>query len=121
ILHRDGRVTECAHSNVHILKDGVFQTAPCDNLILPGITRAHRIAQAKAAGIRVVEEPFMLEDLFNADEVFFTSASALCCRITEIDGKPVGGRDSATLHTLQELAWKEALEEVEKAKEAYHA
>ena len=36
-----GRVTECAHSNVHILKDGVFRTAPTDHLILPGIARAH--------------------------------------------------------------------------------
>ncbi len=68
ILHRGERVTECAHSNVHILKDGVFKTAPCDNLILPGITRAHRIAQCREMGIPVVEEPFTLEEMMNADE-----------------------------------------------------
>ena len=43
ILHRGCRVTECAHSNVHILKDGVFKTAPCDNLILPGSPRAVQV------------------------------------------------------------------------------
>src|SRR5699024_4867094 len=38
---KGGRVTECAHSNCHILKDGKLYTAPTDNLILPGIARAH--------------------------------------------------------------------------------
>ena len=69
---------------MHILKDGVLKTAPCDNLILPGITRAHRIAQCKEMGIPVVEEPFTLDELMAADEVFFTSASALCCRVTDV-------------------------------------
>ena len=112
ILHRGERVTECAHSNVHILKDGVFKTAPCDNLILPGITRAHRIAQCREMGIPVVEEPFTLEEMMNADEVFFTSASALCCRIEEIDGKKVGGRDAELIARIQKAAWDEALAEV---------
>ena len=41
VFHRNGRVTECAHSNVHIIKDGALITAPADNLILPGIARKH--------------------------------------------------------------------------------
>ena len=112
ILHRGDRVTECAHSNVHILKNGVLKTAPCDNLILPGITRAHRIAQCLEMGIPVVEEPFTVDEMMDADEVFFTSASALCCRIREIDGKPVGGRDPQLIRKIQEAAWQEALAEV---------
>lgn len=112
ILHRGERVTECAHSNVHILKDGVLKTAPCDNLILPGITRAHRIAQCREMGIPVVEEPFTVDEMMEADEVFFTSASALCCRIREIDGKSVGGRDPQLIRRIQEAAWQEALAEV---------
>ena len=112
ILHRGDRVTECAHSNVHILQDGVFRTAPCDNLILPGITRAHRIAQCRALGIPVAEEPFTVQDMLEAAEVLFTSASALCCRIREIDGRPVGGRAPELVRRLQEAAWDEALREV---------
>ena len=111
ILHRDGRVTECAHSNVHILKDGVFRTAPCDNLILPGITRAHRIAQCREMGIPVVEEAFTLEEMMDADEVIFTSASALCCRVTKIDGKAVGGRDFALFDRIRQAAKREIIEE----------
>ena len=97
---------------MHIIKDGVLKTAPCDELILPGITRAHILGICKRAGIPVVEEPFTVEELMAADEVFFTSASALCCRVTTIDGKPVGGRDEATIRRIQKAAWDEALGEV---------
>ena len=116
ILHRGDRVTECAHSNVHILKDGALKTAPCDNLILPGIMRAHRIAQCKAMGIPVIEEPFTVQEMMEADEIFFTSASALCCRIEEIDGQKVGGRDPERIARIQKAAWNEALEEVRQIK-----
>ena len=112
ILHRGDRVTECAHSNVHILKDGALKTAPCDNLILPGITRAHRIAQCREMGIPVIEEPFTVREMMEADEVFFTSASALCCRIEEIDGQKVGGRAPELIARIQKAAWDEALAEV---------
>ena len=107
ILHRGERVTECAHSNVHILKDGVFKTAPCDNLILPGITRAHLLNICKANGIPVVEEPFTLEDMMNADEVFFSSSSALTCRIGEIDGRKVGLKDEKTFSVIRDGYQKE--------------
>ena len=112
ILHRGERVTECAHSNVHILKGGALQTAPCDNLILPGITRAHRIAQCREMGIEVIEEPFTVAQMMAADEVLFTSASALGCRIATIDGKPVGGKAPELLRRIQDAAWAEAMQEV---------
>ena len=102
ILHRGERVTECAHSNVHILKDGVFKTAPCDNLILPGITRAHILNICKQEGIPVVEEPFTLDEMMDADEIFFSSSSALTCRIGEIDGKKVGCKDEKTFARIRD-------------------
>ena len=87
-----GRVTECAHSNVHILKDGVLYTAPTDHLILPGIARAHLIRMCKSLGVPVSETPYTLKELFDADEVIVTSSSNLCLRACQIDGKPVGGK-----------------------------
>ena len=111
-------MTECAHSNVHILKNGALKTAPCDNLILPGITRAHRIAQCREMGIPVIEEAFSVQEMMDADEIFFTSCSALCCRITEIDGKPVGGRDPQLIKRIQDAAWQEAMDEVAELKGA---
>ena len=95
-------MTECSHSNVHILKNGTLYTAPCDELILPGITRAHILNICKANGIPVVEEPFTLEDMMNADEVFFSSSSALTCRIGEIDGRKVGLKDEKTFAVIRD-------------------
>jgi len=91
VFHRDGRVTECAHSNVHILKDGVFRTAPTDNLILPGVTRHNLIDFCRELGVPVDETPFTLSDLMQADEVIVSSCSALCLGVQHIDGQPVGG------------------------------
>ena len=96
-----GRVTECAHSNVHILKDGVLRTAPLDELILPGIARAHLLRACKALGIPVAEEPFMLDDLYDADEVLVTSSSKLCMYACEIDGKPVANRAPELVEKLR--------------------
>lgn len=107
ILHRGERVTECAHSNVHILRDGALHTAPCDNLILPGITRAHILAICREKGIPVVEEPFTVEEMMNADEVFFSSSSAVTCRVTTIDGKRVGGRDERTFSIIRDAYQEE--------------
>jgi len=102
ILHRGDRVTECSHSNVHIIKDGVLRTAPCDNLILPGIVRSHILKICADIGIKVVEEPFTVDEMMDADEVFFSSSSALCARISEIDGKPVGMKDEKTFAAIRD-------------------
>ena len=102
IFHRGDRVTECSHSNVHIIKDGVLHTAPCDNLILPGIVRMHILKLCEELGIPVVEEPFTLEALFDADEVFFSSSSALTSRVCEIDGKAVGMKDEKTFSAIRD-------------------
>ena len=93
VLHRGSRVTECAHSNISILKDGVLRTAPTDELILPGITRKHLIELAKQNNIPVDESPFSMVELMNADEIIVTSSSALCIRVATIDKIPVGGKD----------------------------
>ena len=104
VFHRDGVVTECAHSNIHIIKNGVFRTAPLSNLILPGITRMVLIGLAKENNIPVAEEAFTVEEMMDADEVIYTSAGALCCPVSHIDGKPVGGRAPELLKTLQDAS-----------------
>lgn len=111
VLHRNGRVTECAHSNVHIFKDGVFITAPTDNLILPGIARKHLIAACGRLGIPVQERPYTVEELAAADEIMISSAGSLCLAAQELDGKPCGGKAPQLLKTLQDEILREFLEE----------
>ena len=102
-----GRVTECAHSNVHILRDGVLYTAPTDNLILPGIARAHLLRACDALDVPYREEPFTLSELFAADEVIVTSSSNLCLHADRIDGQPVGGKDRELYNRLREYLLSE--------------
>ncbi|MCQ2430620.1 MAG: aminotransferase class IV [Clostridia bacterium] len=104
ILYRKpDRVTECAHANVHIInQNNEFQTAPTDNLILPGIARAHLIKACRALGIAVREEPFTLEEMMNAKEVIISSSSAFGLRCVEIDGQPVGGKAAEQLRAIQQ-------------------
>ena len=113
VFHRSGRVTECAHSNVHILQNGVFRTAPTDNLILPGIARAHLIKACKKLGIPVDETPFTVEELMAADEIIVSSASTFGRSAKEIDGKPAGGKAPLLLKQIQDEVMREFLAETE--------
>ena len=101
IFHRGPRVTECAHNNVHILKDGKFITPPLDNLILPGTCRRHFLEICKRKGIPFEERSFTVDELFSADEVLITCSATYGVRVSHIDGKPVGGKDGNLLLELQ--------------------
>lgn len=110
VLHRGEIVTECAHSNVSILKDGVFISHPNDNLILRGISKTHMIAACYRLGIQVMERPFTLAELMDADEIIVTSSSNFCLHACEVDGVPAGGKDPATLKLIQDAVVTEYLE-----------
>ena len=114
ILHRGDTVTECAHSNISILKDNTLITHPTDQFILAGIGRAHLLAKCREYGITVVERAFTLSELMEADEAYITSASALCMRVLEVDGVPIGGRNPTLTKRLQDGLLKEYLEATKK-------
>lgn len=101
ILHRNGTVTECSSSNIMIVKDGVIFTHPATNLILHGVTRGVVLRLAARNGLEVREEPFDLDTLYAADEVFITGTTAEVTPIVEIDGKPAGNVSGPVTRTLQ--------------------
>lgn len=107
VFHRNGRVTECSHCNIHILKNGILRTAPADNLILPGVARMHIINMCKKLNIPVEEVPFSIEEMMEADEVIVSSTSTICIQAVEIDGRPVGGKDPETFSKLKKALRKE--------------
>ena len=110
VFHRGDIVTECAHSNVHIIKDKKFITHPADEYILPGIARAHLLKACKALNIEIEERPFTVDELINADEVIVSSSGDLCIRATEFEGKAVGKKDNDTFNRLKEYIYQEWLE-----------
>ena len=114
VFYRPGqRVTECAHSNIHMLKDGVLYTAPADELILPGIARAHMLNAAGELGIEVQEIPYTLDELRHADEIIVTSSSNLCLRVKELDHEFVGGKDPKRYEMLRRKTMDEFIEKTE--------
>lgn len=90
VFVRNGIVTECAHSNIFTVKDGVVYTHPKSNFILPGITRGRILFLCDRLGIPYREVPFTREDLTAADAVLVTSTTRLCMMATELDGKRLG-------------------------------
>ena len=114
IFHRNGRVTECAHSNISIIQsDGSVKTAPADNMILAGVARAHLLEFARRFGIPTVEEPYTLDELMGAAEIIVTSSGTLCRPVNFVDGKAVGGKAPELLRKLQDALMQDFLDKTE--------
>ena len=107
VFVRGGQVTECSHSNIHIIQNGVLKTHPTDHLILPGIARAHLIAMCRKKCVPVDETPFSLDEMMLAQEVLVSSSSGFCLRAESVNGTPVGGRAEAIIKDLQESLLQE--------------
>lgn len=100
VFHKNGVITECSYSNIHILKNGVLQTAPLTSKILPGITRMQLLQIAHKNSIPVNETAFTIEELMSADEIIVTNSGSLIRAVDKVDGKEVGGKDCKTLSIL---------------------
>lgn len=112
VFYRGEMVTECASSNIFILKDEFLRTAPLSNELLAGITRRHTIELAERLGILVLEKAFTVQDLLHADEVLITNTVTHCAFANEIDGKPVGGRAQDMVKRLQQAFREKVAAEV---------
>jgi branched-chain amino acid aminotransferase len=103
MLDVDGYVAEASGENIFIVKNGKIKTTPLTS-ILPGITRDSVITLAQDAGIRVVEERFTRDELYTADEAFFTGTAAEITPIREVDNRKIGpGKPGPVTLELQRL------------------
>jgi len=110
VFHRGEIVTECARSNIHIIKDGKFISHQADNMILRGVARNHLVLACERLKIPVEEREFTLTEMFNADEVLFSSTSNFGTPVGIIDGKNVGGRAPELLKKIQDEVAREFVE-----------
>jgi D-alanine transaminase len=100
----DGHVTEGTSNNAYIVKNGRIITRQLSHDILHGITRAAVLRFAKEAQMVVEERPFTIEEAQDADEAFFTSASAFVMPVVEIDGASLGdGTPGPVAKRLREI------------------
>jgi len=101
----DGVVTEGSSSSVFIVtRAGALVTRPLSHALLPGITRAAVLALAEETGITFEERTIAADELPEAAEAFYTSASAFVMPVVEIDGHTLGdGRPGPVARRLREL------------------
>ena len=89
LLDSKGNVAEGSGENIFMVKDGVLYT-PTLVASLNGITRNTIITLAKEQDYDVVETTMKIEQLYDADEVFFTGSAAEVTPIREIDDSIIG-------------------------------
>lgn len=89
MLDTEGYVSEASGENIFLVRDGKIKTAPLTS-ILPGITRDSIITLARDKGYQVVEERFTRDELYIADEAFFTGTAAELTPVREVDDRQIG-------------------------------
>jgi branched-chain amino acid aminotransferase len=102
MLDPDGYIGEGTGENIFIVRKGVLRTPPLTS-ILPGITRDCVITIARDLGFAVQEERFSRDDLYAANEAFFTGTAAEITPIREVDNRTIGeGLPGPLTRTLQD-------------------
>ena len=116
LLDPEGYVAEGSGENVFIVKNGVIYT-PEVTACLNGITRATILTLAGELGIPVVEKRITRDEVYIADEAFFTGTAAEVTPIREVDCRQIGiGRRGPVTEKLQKAYF-----DLVKGKNAAHA
>jgi branched-chain amino acid aminotransferase len=103
LLDVDGYVAEGSGENIFLVRDGVLYTPELTSA-LDGITRDTIIRYARDLDIEVREERISRDEVYVADEAFFTGSAAEVTPIRELDGRTIGkGRRGPVTEQLQTL------------------
>lgn len=103
LLDTEGYVSEGAGENVFIVKHGKIYTPDLASC-LDGITRDSVVTLARDMGIEVIEKRITRDEVYCADEAFFTGTAAEVTPIRELDGRTIGeGSRGPVTEKLQSL------------------
>ncbi len=113
LLVRAGKAMEGSSSNVFIAKDGVIITPPQSSNILSGVTRLLLINALRKNNLKVIEADIPIQNLYNADEVWFTSSTKELVPAIKVDSIAIGdGKVGKYFKLAQELYNKHKFDEV---------
>ena len=98
LLDAQGYVAEGSGENIFLITDGKMYT-PALDVALDGITRRSVFAIAEEIGLPVIEKRITRDELYAADEVFFTGTAAEVTPIREVDGREIGIGERGPLTT----------------------
>ena len=103
LLDSEGYVAEGSGENIFVVKKGVIHT-PEPTSCLPGITRDTILVFAREQGLDVVERRITRDEIYIADEAFFTGTAAEVLPVRELDGRVIGsGKRGPITERLQAL------------------
>ncbi len=89
LLDNEGYVAEGSGENIFMVRNGVIFT-PDLTSALEGITRETIMRLADEMGLRVVEKRLTRDEIYVADEAFFTGTAAEVTPIREVDNRQIG-------------------------------
>ncbi|MGD9888701.1 MAG: branched-chain amino acid transaminase [Halothiobacillaceae bacterium] len=89
LLDAEGFVAEGSGENIFIIRDGIIYT-PDLTAALDGITRQTILTLATELGYKIVEKRITRDEVYIADEAFFTGTAAEVTPIREVDNRPIG-------------------------------
>ena len=90
LLDSSGFVSEGAGENIFVIKDGVIYTPDLSAGALNGITRNTIFHIAKDLGLEIVQKRITRDEVYIADEAFFTGTAAEVTPIRELDRVQIG-------------------------------
>ena len=103
LLDTEGYISEGSGENIFIVRDGVLYTPELTSA-LEGITRATIMTLAREIDIQTVEKRITRDEVYIADEAFFTGTAAEVTPIRELDGRTIGnGQRGPVTEKLQTL------------------
>ena len=103
MLDTEGYICEASGENIFIVRHGRIKTPPLTS-ILPGITRDSVMTIARDLGLVMEEQRFSRDELYMADEAFFTGTAAEITPIREVDRRTIGkGEPGPVTKKLQEI------------------
>lgn len=89
LLDVEGFVAEGSGENLFVIRDGIIYT-PDLTSALNGITRNTIMTLANDLGYEVVEKRITRDEVYIADEAFFSGTAAEVTPIRELDNRPIG-------------------------------
>jgi branched-chain amino acid aminotransferase len=102
LLNSAGMVAEGPGENLFRVKKGVVSTPPASSGILRGITRDSVVQFLADEGLEFQRTDFTREELFSADELFYSGTAAGITPIREVDGRPIGNGRYPITRRLQQ-------------------
>ena len=103
LLDNEGYVAEGTGENIFVVKNGVIHTPELTSC-LPGITRDTILTFAREQGFEIIERRITRDEVYIADEAFFTGTAAEVLPIRALDGRTIGdGKRGPVTEKLQAL------------------